>query len=176
MKPVDAKAYLVQTRLGPMAVCCRGEALVGSILPCDSLDEITAHVWQQWEMELEPEAPALVVGLQDRIERLWGARVSDTFADVALDLGSSTIFQQSVYRELRRLPPGEVLSYGELAQRLGKPGAARAVGSALRCNPLPLFVPCHRVLAKQSLGGFTAPGGLAQKYVLLRAEGTFLSK
>ncbi len=65
-----------------------------------------------------------------------------------------TEFQQAVWRELSSIPPGQTLTYGELAERLGKPGAARAVGQALRKNPLPLMWPCHRVVARDGLGGF----------------------
>lgn len=65
-----------------------------------------------------------------------------------------TEFQQVVWHELTNIQPGRTLTYGELAERVGKPGAARAVGQALRRNPLPLIWPCHRVVAKDGLGGF----------------------
>lgn len=70
-----------------------------------------------------------------------------------------TSFQESVWRTIEDIPPGETRTYGELAEALGKPGAARAVGQALRRNPLPLFRPCHRVTSKDGLGGF---GGCAE--------------
>ena len=67
------------------------------------------------------------------------------------------------------IPPGEVASYGEVARRVGVPKGARAVGQVLACNPVPLFVPCHRVIAADgSLGGFG--GGLALKRRLLNHE------
>ncbi len=78
-------------------------------------------------------------------------RAPRPIAPLAID---GTEFQQRVWRELASIPPGKTLTYGELAQRLGKPGAARAVGQALRENPLPLMWPCHRVVAKDGLGGF----------------------
>lgn len=65
-----------------------------------------------------------------------------------------TAFEQSVWRALEDIPTGETVTYGQLAERIGRPGAARAVGQALAKNPLPLVRPCHRVVASDGLGGF----------------------
>jgi O-6-methylguanine DNA methyltransferase len=87
-----------------------------------------------------------------------------------LDLSAGTSFQQTVWQALRRIPAGSTRSYGELARMIGKPGAARAVGAACGANPLPVLVPCHRVLARGgALGGFSA--GLDWKRTLLSREG-----
>jgi len=80
-----------------------------------------------------------------------------------------TPFQMAVWREARRIPYGRTVTYGELARRLGKPGAARAVGLALGANQVPLIVPCHRVVAAGGLGGFASGEGLKEE--LLRLEG-----
>ena len=81
-----------------------------------------------------------------------------------------TPFQKRVWRALARIPFGQTRSYGEVAAAIGAPKAARAVGAACGANPLPLFVPCHRVLAAGgALGGFS--GGLVIKKKLLRVEG-----
>ena len=86
-----------------------------------------------------------------------------------MDLSIGTDFQQSVWRQLLKIPLGQTRSYGELAQCLAKPGASRAVGSACGANPIPVIVPCHRVLAAhRRLGGFS--GGLGWKQRLLRIE------
>ena len=88
-----------------------------------------------------------------------------------LDLSSGTEFQISVWRQLLQIPLGQARSYGELAGRLGKPGASRAVGSACGANPIPVIVPCHRVLAAHGrIGGFS--GGPGWKQSLLKIEGT----
>ena len=80
-----------------------------------------------------------------------------------------TEFEIEVWEELRRIPYGETLSYGELADRVGNPAAARAVGRANACNPIPIIVPCHRVIgADGSLTGFG--GGLDTKRRLLDLE------
>jgi methylated-DNA-[protein]-cysteine S-methyltransferase len=89
--------------------------------------------------------------------------------DVALEL-AGTAFQREVWQALREIPYGETISYGELAARVGRPGASRAVGLANGRNPIAIIVPCHRVIgADGSLTGFG--GGLARKRWLLEHEG-----
>jgi len=103
------------------------------------------------------------------LEYLDGRRKSFTFA---YDLRSSTSFQRDVLTTVQKVPRGEYLTYGELARRIGRPGAARAVGQALGSNPIPILIPCHRVLASDgSLGGYSGRGGVRTKEALLRLEG-----
>ncbi len=80
-----------------------------------------------------------------------------------------TEFQRAVWREMKKIPRGETRTYGEIATAIGRPKAVRAVGSACGVNPLPVFIPCHRVIAKNGLGGFGY--GLPWKKLLLKAEG-----
>ncbi|HAP00257.1 MAG TPA: cysteine methyltransferase [Fibrobacteres bacterium] len=81
-----------------------------------------------------------------------------------------TEFQRKVWREIEKIPLGKTRTYADIAKAIGKPGASRAVGSACGANPIPLFVPCHRVVASNGgLGGFS--GGLDIKKKLLRLEG-----
>jgi len=95
-------------------------------------------------------------------------------ADVPLDFSGLPDFHRRVYAAARDVPPGQTASYGELAARVGSPGAARAVGQAMARNPFMIVVPCHRVLASSGLGGFSAPGGDSTKRRLLELEGAFL--
>jgi methylated-DNA-[protein]-cysteine S-methyltransferase len=89
-----------------------------------------------------------------------------------LDMEGVPSFHQRVYELARRIPPGKTWTYGEVAQRLGEPGAARAVGQALGSNPFAPVVPCHRVLgAPTGKGGFSAHGGLQTKLKMLEIEG-----
>ena len=82
-----------------------------------------------------------------------------------------TIFEQKVYAVIRRIPRGQTRSYAWVAQQLRKPGAARAVGQALKRNPFAPQVPCHRVVKSDgSLGGYSARGGLRRKQQLLARE------
>ena len=90
-----------------------------------------------------------------------------------VSLPEGTAFQRAVWEAMLSIPRGETLSYGDIARMVGKPGAARAVGQVVGHNPIPLFVPCHRVVASNGgLGGFG--GGLPMKQALLRAEGASL--
>lgn len=80
-----------------------------------------------------------------------------------------TDFQKAVWNAMKKIPRGRTQTYGELAAAIGRPNAVRAVGSACGANPLPLFIPCHRVTAKNGLGGFGS--GLPWKKLLLEMEG-----
>jgi len=98
-------------------------------------------------------------------------QISGSAAPSALKLQmTGTPFQLKVWKELIKVKPGKTVSYAELAKRVKKPKAMRAVGSAMGANPIPILVPCHRVLASNgTLGGFG--GGLPLKKKLLKAEG-----
>jgi len=90
--------------------------------------------------------------------------------DLPLDLEGQPRFRMKVWEVLQKIPYGRVRSYGWVARKIGKPKAARAVGGACGANPVPLLVPCHRIVAGDgSLGGFS--GGLGVKKRLLRLEG-----
>jgi methylated-DNA-[protein]-cysteine S-methyltransferase len=112
-------------------------------------------------------APERFTDFIRRFKAYFDGQVAD-FPD-ALDLSGATVFQQDVWREARLIPRGETRSYAWLAGRIGRAGAARAVGQALGRNPLPVVVPCHRVLsADGGLGGFRE--GLDMKRYLLGLE------
>lgn len=90
---------------------------------------------------------------------------------VDIDLSRLPDFQRKVLEACRRIPFGSTASYADLARAAGSPGAARAVGSAMARNPLPLIIPCHRVLRSDgTLGGFSSPEGTAQKKEMLLLE------
>ena len=89
---------------------------------------------------------------------------------VPFDL-AGTEFDRSVWRLLQEIPYGETVTYGRVAKALGRPGAARAVANACGRNPLPLFIPCHRVVAQNSPGGYHDVEGVKTKLFLLRHEG-----
>ena len=87
-----------------------------------------------------------------------------------LELPAAPTFTLKAWRAMQKIPPGSTVTYGELARRAGSPGASRAAGQACARNTLPLFIPCHRILAGNSrIGGFSA--GRAWKELLLETEG-----
>jgi methylated-DNA-[protein]-cysteine S-methyltransferase len=94
------------------------------------------------------------------------------FHGIRLDLVDLTDFQRRVLSACRQIAYGTTLTYAQLAQRAKAPTAARAVGQVMARNPVPLIIPCHRVVARAGgLGGFSAPRGLTMKRRLLRLEG-----
>jgi len=98
----------------------------------------------------------------------WTAR----FDDFELDLSRGSEFQQRVWGIIRRIPYGQVRSYRWIGMEIGRPDAARAIGGAAGANPLPLIIPCHRVVSESGeLAGFSAEGGIALKARMLEREG-----
>lgn len=123
-----------------------------------------------------PEAtpPVAVQAVIDRLQASLAGE-PDAMVDVAVDYDGVPDFQRRVYEAARRIPYGEVRTYGELARELGEPGAARAVGQALGANPYAPLIPCHRILAASGgSGGFSAEGGVVTKLRLLEIEGAVL--
>ncbi len=114
--------------------------------------------------ETWPEGLSAAVAQLDE----YFAHTRRTF-DLPLDLEAATDFQREVYAELVRIPFGRVTTYGDLAEAVRRPEGARAIGQAVGANPIPIVIPCHRVVAAEGrLGGFS--GGLAVKAALLRIE------
>jgi len=157
------------SKIGALAVAWSERGLVGVQLPegsrAKTLERIAARAGSRpaepppWVKRAAAELQALVAG---------GPADLDS---VPLDTERVPEFHGRVYAALRKLRAGETCTYAELARAAGSPSAARAVGQAMRRNPWPLVVPCHRVLAAgDRLGGFSAKGGVALKARLLRAE------
>ena len=166
---------LFDTPIGQCAIAWSTDAIVGVLLPLDE----PAHTGPAMQRRF-PEAgnqapPPWVASVIARAQDVLEGRSADTLADVPLDMRAVPDFNQRVYALARAIAPGQTLSYGEVASRLGDPGAARAVGYALGQNPFAPIVPCHRVLAagKRS-GGFSAGGGVATKLRMLQIEGAQL--
>lgn len=115
--------------------------------------------------------PAPVAEAIRRVQALLDG-TKDDLCDIALDPDGVPEFNRRVYDVTRAIPPGEVLTYGEVARRVGQPGSAQAVGRALGRNPYPIIVPCHRVMgADGRMVGFSAPGGTTTKLRILAIEG-----
>ena len=114
-----------------------------------------------------PDAAAAIQAIQALLQ---GHKLD--LREVVLDMTQVSDFHQRVYAITRAIPPGQVRTYGDIAEQLGSKGLARAVGQALGLNPFAPVVPCHRVLgAGFQAGGFSATGGTATKLRMLQVEG-----
>ncbi|MES2282795.1 MAG: methylated-DNA--[protein]-cysteine S-methyltransferase [Pseudomonadota bacterium] len=145
-------------------------SLAGVLLPEGSEQATRARMQAKFPGVTEMHAPSGVQKIMQRVVALLeGAR--DDLVDITLDMTGVPPFHQRVYAEARAIPPGRTLTYGEVASRLGEPGASRAVGQALGHNPFAPIVPCHRVLAAENAsGGFSAGGGVSTKLRMLEIE------
>ena len=155
-------------------VCTRYASPLGTMLLA-ATDRGLAGVWFEGQRH-GPDARGWREDAQHPVLREAVAQLADYHAgrrtsfDLPLDLRAGTAFQQSVWDALLSIPRGGTTSYAELARRLGKPQAARAIGAAVGRNPVSIVVPCHRVLGTDgTLTGYA--GGLERKTALLQLEG-----
>jgi methylated-DNA-[protein]-cysteine S-methyltransferase len=162
---------LFDTDLGRYGIAWGERGIAAVELPGSSDDSMRRRLRRAAPGASELEPPADVAAAIDAISRLLAGEPEDLSA-VVLDMDEVPEFHRRVYDVARAIPAGETLSYGEIAARLGEPGAAQAVGKALGRNPFPIIVPCHRVLAANgALHGFSAPGGIETKRRMLAIEG-----
>ncbi len=161
---------LVQTALGPCGIAWGANGLVGVQLPERDGSATRGRLTKRFP-EAEEAAPSPEVQRAiDAIVSLLAGDAADLSA-IRLDMERVPPFHRRVYDVARGIPPGATLGYGEIAERLGEPGAAREVGQAMGRNPFPIVVPCHRVLAAGGkIGGFSANGGIATKRKMLAIE------
>jgi O-6-methylguanine DNA methyltransferase len=166
---------LFDTAIGRCGVAWGERGVAGVQLPEAGVSETRARMLQRFPAAGEAVPPPEMQRIIDRIAALLRGEASD-LSTIALDMGEVPAFHRRVYEAARAIPPGMTLSYGEIAARVGTPGAARAVGQALGRNPFPIIVPCHRVLAAGGkMGGFSAQGGIATKRRMLAVEGAKLN-
>ncbi|HVZ43621.1 MAG TPA: MGMT family protein [Ramlibacter sp.] len=160
---------LFETAIGECAIGWDSHTLVAVHLPADSPEHLRKRMATRLETQETPP-PAFVQAAIERIRRLLQGEADDLM-DLPLAMDAVPEFHRRVYEVTRAIPPGRTLTYGEVAQRIGDPGAARAVGQALGLNPFAPVVPCHRVLAAGGRsGGFSAEGGTATKLRMLEIE------
>jgi methylated-DNA-[protein]-cysteine S-methyltransferase len=161
---------LFDTAIGRCGIAWGDRGVVGVQLPEAGEAETRARLQRRFPEAREASPPPQVRSALDSIVALLQGEARDLSA-VRLDMDRVPPFNRRVYEAARAIPPGETLSYGDLAGRLGDRGAARDVGQALAQNPFAIIVPCHRVLAAGgAIGGFSAPGGIATKHRLLAIE------
>ena len=161
---------LFDTAIGPCGIAWTEDALAAVQLPETTVTGTRERMLRYTGPLPENEPPPFVQAAIARIQRLLEGEYDD-LADLPLALDEVPEFHRKVYAITRAIPPGEVLTYGEVARRVGEPGAARAVGQALGRNPFAPVIPCHRVLAAGGRsGGFSAEGGALTKLRMLEIE------
>ncbi|MEQ8210703.1 MAG: MGMT family protein [Lacipirellulaceae bacterium] len=172
---IDQEIASAMTELGGMAVGVIDGSLAAVAFGHKTVASAERDVQRQIR-DLEPamQTVSKAISAHEALDFLadYAAGLKVDFSKLPIYDYKRTDFQKRVIDACRRIPRGETLSYGELAAKVGNPGAARAVGTVMSSNPLPLVIPCHRVLgAGGCLGGYSARQGVAMKKRLLEMEG-----
>ena len=161
---------LFPTALGTCAIAWNEIGLTGVWLPEADAESLRRRAARRCDGASESKPSARVAEAVEAITRLLGGERID-LAGIAVDDAGIDAFDRRVYAVTRTIPPGRVLTYGEVAARVGTDAMARAVGQSLGRNAMPIVVPCHRVVATGGgLGGFSAPGGTDTKRRMLAIE------
>jgi methylated-DNA-[protein]-cysteine S-methyltransferase len=161
---------LFDTAIGRCGAAWSSAGVCALQLPEASDDRTRARLLRAAPEAPETEPSSAARRLIEGVQALLAGEVVDLSA-VPLDMTGVGAFERAVYEALRQVGPGETVTYGELARRVGRPGAAQAVGRAMARNPFAPVVPCHRVLAAGGrTGGFSAAGGVSTKLRLLQME------
>lgn len=164
-----------ETPLGRCALVWGARGILGLLLPERSRAVLAAAVQRRFPKAVGAAPSRGEQCAIEAVRALMRGEPAD-LSSIVVDLSHEPPFHQRVYGVTRAIPRGATLTYGEVATRLGDPGASRAVGQALGRNPVPVIVPCHRVLAAGgAAGGFSAPGGIETKQRLLAVEGVELA-
>jgi methylated-DNA-[protein]-cysteine S-methyltransferase len=175
--PVIAYAGVMQhyilfgTAIGACALIWEGDRIIGAQLPEHDAETARRRLAKRAPDAEENGAPPVFIRTaMAEIVALLSGEPRD-LSHLPIDLARVPAFNRKVYEVALAIPPGETLTYGEVARRIGDPGAARAVGVALGRNPFAPIVPCHRILAAGGkTGGFSADGGVETKLKMLTIE------
>jgi methylated-DNA-[protein]-cysteine S-methyltransferase len=171
---MDRAFTTFETTMGTCGIAWNVEAeprIVGFQLPEVSPASTAKRIARRTGTQTPAAPPPAVARIIERVRAHVNGDTQD-FSDVAVDLSELEEFPRAVLTALREIPAGRTGTYGELAKALNQPTAAQAVGKALGRNPIPLIIPCHRILAAGGkTGGFSAHGGWVTKSKLLALEG-----
>jgi methylated-DNA-[protein]-cysteine S-methyltransferase len=173
-KAAQPKIAVFPSELGWIAVVGHGQTVQRLVLGYETAEAALSALdpARHADVEIGPWNKSLVARLQR-----FARGKSDDFADVQLDVTGLTEFQRRVLAACRKVKYGKVSSYSELAIAAGAPRAARAVGTVMRKNCVPLVVPCHRILsAGGGIGGYSCPQGISMKKKLLALEAQAMAK
>lgn len=166
---------IFDTAIGRCGVVWGERGITSVQLPMGDEKKTRTRLRQRHGDLIEAEPPAKVQAAIDGMVELLAGKPND-LADVVLDLDGVPEFNRGVYDIARRIPPGQTMTYGDIAKQLGGVELSRDVGQALGRNPCPIVVPCHRVLAAGNKpGGFSANGGVVTKLKMLAIEGAVVN-
>ncbi len=160
---------IFKTSIGFCAIAWKDKMIVRLFLPEKNKYEMEASISNMDNFKLTPPNSSISKIIKEITAHLAGKLTM--LENVSIDISSCPPFHQKVYSATRRIIPGQTISYGDLAKIAGSPSAAQAVGQAMAKNPIPLIIPCHRVLAaNDKIGGFSSPNGIQMKKELLAIE------
>lgn len=166
---LDVAYDLVDSPIGTLLVAATGRGLCGIEFDPEPEREVERLARRVGARVLR--SPRALAAAQRQLDEYFAGRRREF--ELATDLHFLTEFNRRVLGELARVPYGELTTYGALASRVGRPQAARAVGTVMHRNPVPIVLPCHRVVGSSGqLVGYA--GGLARKEALLRLEGALV--
>jgi methylated-DNA-[protein]-cysteine S-methyltransferase len=171
----EAYCSLFTTRLGIGGVVASARGLLEIFLPFggESTDRVRARFLARYPVDLGESL--LTRQAAELLDRYFAGE--EVHFDLPVDRSGFTPFQADVYKAVEKIPFGEVKSYAGIAGEIGRPRAARGVGGAMARNPLPIIIPCHRVVGKSGeMTGYSAAGGVESKQLLLEMEKRGLRK
>ncbi|MGY4395280.1 methylated-DNA-[protein]-cysteine S-methyltransferase [Sphingomonas sp. UYAg733] len=167
---------IFETANGFAAIAWHSTGITAFRLPASSHEATERSLLKRLPHAVAADPPTAVANTISAAQRYFDGEETD-FSGVPVDLGDQAPLFADIYAAVRRLGWGETTTYGGVAKQLGEgPEVARDVGQAMAANPVPLIIPCHRVLAAGGkVGGFSAPGGSDAKMKMLAIEGIDLS-
>ncbi|WP_095090940.1 methylated-DNA--[protein]-cysteine S-methyltransferase [Mesorhizobium sophorae] len=168
---ITAGHAVLETVIGFMGIAWSEKGLIRLCLPERSREAVERRLMRHAGVSASTAQPPWAVDLIASI-KAYAAGEDVDFTGVPVDLDGVDDFRLAIYDAARKLGYGETTTYGELAKRAGHGGLPRETGAALGANPVPLVIPCHRILAAGGkIGGFSAPGGSNTKEKMLAMEG-----
>lgn len=160
--------YIFKTSIGECAIAWNKSSIVHIQLPNKNKMDLEKILTRKYIFD--PKPPISIKSACYRLINHLEGKL-DNLLDIKIDIETSPPFYRAVYNQARNIVPGKTISYGDLAQLAGSPNAFRAVGTALAQNPIPLIIPCHRIIRSDGkIGNFTAFGRSSLKRKLLLIE------
>lgn len=171
----DTEFCLFPSAIGEMAIVWRGDAVVGLRLPDRDAQTLRQRVTERFSGAVECSLSGMARDAAESVAALAAGEKRD-LRFVTVELPALDEITRRALIAAREILPGETRTYGEIAKALGDVGLSRRIGQAMARNPVPVIIPCHRVMgAGGKLTGFSAPGGVDAKLKLLAIEGAFHS-